>query len=252
MPLRGNNVIEFFRSPTVPLLKGEALALIPSADFCGHVDFSRPAAKCSQNQSGHLIAGGLASNVTGNLAYNLSLRLVLWGTLCEMNAGIYQVCHRRANHSVFRTTGVSLTLQDTVSTLRINDIEMGAGHRIAAPKVSTNRIFVATNSSGSTKRFYYRYKDPSDIILGMEWKKFANRNFVPLFGDRRTAYSPYGLWDLSAVILSIIPAMLDCEDATENPATGGPVQIQGQAHMPNAIYDGVMMGTSEKKTVPLR
>jgi hypothetical protein len=218
MPLRGSNVIEIFRQPSKPLLAGEAISLIPSSAFCADT----PSA-CSSTNSGYLTS-------------NTGLGVMHWGELCDLRANIYQVCHRRTGESVFRTTGLSLTLQDVVTRASINDMEMGRGHRTAAAKVATNRMFLNTNSSGSPNKAFY----PS--------------TFIQLPGDRRIATARFGsAWDEAAAYLSLIPAMADCEKAFENPSIAGDVSIQGQTHMPAAIYSNVgRIGGGKSDLVTLR
>ena len=218
MPMHGNNVIEMFRQPSAPLHAGEALSLIPSSAFCADAPST-----CSSNHSGHLTS-------------NISLGVMHWGELCDLHANIYQVCHRKTGESVFRATGLSLMLQDVVTRVSINDMEVGRGHRTAAAKVATNRMFLKTNSSGSPNKDFY----PS--------------TFESLPGDRRTATARFGdAWDEAVVYLSLIPAMADCEKAAENPSTTGEVQIQGQTHMPAAIYDNIWgMGRSKSDLVMLK
>jgi len=164
----------------------------------------------------------------------MGVKVLLWGETCDMKAGIYQVCHRRAHDGEFQTTGLSLTLQDIVSSATINDMAMGGGHRLAAPKVATNRFFFAAVDSST------RTLQP--------W------NFIALPGDRSSDSSRYGAaWDKAEMFLSIIPAMADCADATENPAASAAVQILGQAHMPKAVYDNVWgMGQGKSGVVTLR
>jgi hypothetical protein len=76
-----------------------------------------------------------------------------------------------------------------------------------------------------------------------------------LRGDRRTFSTVYGdAWDTAAIYLSIIPAMADCEDSSENPvAKGAGITIQGQSHMPAEAHDHFWrMGGGESGTVSLR
>ena len=196
IPLRGSNAIEFFRRSS-PLLLGEAISLIPSSDFC-----SSAPAECSNVSSGHLLSNAIRG-------------MVLWGQLCTMKPGIYQVCHRRTTQTAFQTTGLSLTLQDMVISASVNDMEMGGGHRITIPKVSKTRMFFSTNSTSD--RFFFPY------------------HFLPSPGDRQGLTAMHS----SRMYLSIIPSLADCEDVRENPVEAGPLHIPAQPHMPASVHDDI-------------
>ena len=218
MPRTGTNVVEIMRHSSLQVPGKEAIALIPASASCSSVPDV-----CSANTSGHL------SSIRDST-------IMLWGDLCEgLQPTIYQICHKRANVSIFHTTGLSLTLQDIVSSAYMNDIMMGDGRRLAAPKVSTNRILFSVNSENSTG------------------SALSVSRLVRLIGDRRVDGDNGKAWDEADVYISVIPAMADCEDPAENPNVSAPITIQGQSHMRKSIFDGIWgMGEGKNESVVLR
>ena len=137
IPLALGNIVQLTRNGTMSLIKADR--------DCSDTSAEGENMPISQEQILHVVTEKPYNTLTTKLLDGVA------GVGGAKSPGLYQVCFKAdIDGSEFRATGLAVTLQDTFTSLLVNEAAPNGGLRVAVPKSDANRMRY-TNSMDQPK-----------------------------------------------------------------------------------------------------